>query len=101
MDAFRTCLACREDHERALHDLAVLLAQTGDSDMAVLLLEQVIELNPGHARAMRNLGVLLARKGRLDEAGRWLRKAGVIPAHTKLERVPGARGPVLRVRPAD
>jgi protein O-GlcNAc transferase len=88
----------------ATHLLGVLLAERGDFDGAVELLERAVQLNPGYADARSNLagacrdrGALLRGQGRLAEAadslGRALSlKPDFAEAHQELGNVMTALG---------
>lgn len=73
--SFRTCLAARPDHTRAMHDLAlVLFEHLKAAAAAETLLRAVVAKEPANAQAMTNLAILLSKTGRKDEATEWLKR---------------------------
>ncbi len=73
---FRSCLALRPDHTRAMHDLAVVLFEhQKDVKESEALLRAVVAREPTNAQAMTNLAILLTRTGRKDEAAEWINRA--------------------------
>ncbi len=79
---YRAVLQAEPAHFNATHLLGVLLAERGDLDGAVELLERAVQLNPGYPDARSNLagacrdrGDRLREQGRLDEAADSLKRA--------------------------
>ena len=79
---YRAALQAEPGHFNATHLLGVLLAERGDFDHAVELLERAVQLNPGYPEARSNLagachdrGALLREHGRLAEAAASLTRA--------------------------
>ena len=79
--SFRSCLAVRPDHTKAMHDLAVILFehQKGSTE-AEKLLRAVVAREPTNAQAMTNLAILLTRTGRKNEAEECLKRAKALNA---------------------
>jgi tetratricopeptide (TPR) repeat protein len=58
-----------------LFEQAQLAQQTGQTQQAQRLYEQLLQLNPEHVEAMHLLGLLLAQQGRLSETLTWFERA--------------------------
>lgn len=86
MESFRRCLTARQDHLKAMHDLALLLFENRHSmEEAIQLMRAVVTKRPTDQQAMINLGIMLSRTGHKEEAALWLKKAGAIPAHATIK----------------
>ena len=71
VEAERICrliLAEKPQDFQALHLLAVLENLAGRNNIAIQLLNQVINLHPGFSEAYSNLAKLMKKEGRLEEA---------------------------------
>ena len=71
VEAERICRLILEEKPQdfqVLHLLAVLENLAGRNDIAIQLLNQVINLNPGFTKAYSNLAKLMKKEGRLEEA---------------------------------
>src|SRR6202044_3861718 len=70
-EAEQTCRAITHLHPRqadALHLLGVIALDTGRTDQAIALFDEVLALKPDNATAYNNRGNALARQGRFDDA---------------------------------
>ncbi|MDE5097350.1 MAG: tetratricopeptide repeat protein, partial [Trichodesmium sp. St16_bin4-tuft] len=78
VEAERICRLILEEKPQdfqVLHLLAVLENLAGRNDIAIQLLNQVINLNPGLTKAYSNLAKLMKKEGRLEEAIAHYKKA--------------------------
>ena len=73
--AFQHALEERNDHDKAMHELAVIRFEQGQVEEAVAMLRRVLEINPHYQRAMRNLATGLQSLNQVEEAGRWMERA--------------------------
>lgn len=73
--AFQHALDERNDHDKAMHELAVIRFEQGQVEDAVAMLRRVLEINPHYQRAMRNLATGLQSLNQVEEAERWMERA--------------------------
>ncbi len=65
---YREILSAARDQPDALHQLGLLLAETGRADEGIVLMERAIKQRRGFAEARFNLGAVLHEIGRTGEA---------------------------------
>jgi len=72
---YRQVIEIDPTHVRAHNNLAVLVDQMGDHDVALEHLQAALELDPENAEVLANLGAVLAAHGSYDQAESHLRRA--------------------------
>jgi tetratricopeptide (TPR) repeat protein len=66
--AYRGILLVSPTHADALHQLGVVLYQTGDPGAALRMIDQALASNPSHAAALNSRAAVLTALGRGEEA---------------------------------
>ncbi len=82
--AFLAALSARPNHEKALHDLAVLHYEDGEVEKAAALLRRAVANNPRYLLAIRHLALAEGRLGHTAEAERLRQRARVLSAGAAL-----------------
>jgi len=77
-------VAHRPHNTRALVNLGTVLARRGQSDEALALYRQALQLDPANSDAQFNLGVTLAGRNELDEALVHLNEAARLVPHSAI-----------------
>ena len=72
---YRQVIAIDPTHVRAHNNLAVLVDQMGDHDVALEHLQAALEIDPENGEVLANLGAILAAQGSYDQAESHLRRA--------------------------